>query len=739
MSSNLMPRQDILQIHKTDKWYKQHLDFAESLLRNSDGRVSKMNRLFSGYNGKTQAQSVKYLTETYGKANRGKFIDYRVGRSKIDILHGEWLKTPLKSTIRTINESAIISKLDKYDTVLGAAYAKKDIGKLQEVGVNPMEGMDVPDPKDPEFKQKISPKDKNEIIMQRIVDAIIQELHMTEKFGANFLHGCIASRCMSKINVDKANGAIGLTVIDPRDGINFEFDNDPMLQKSFLMGHREKMPISEILTKHRLTDVQRNKLEQIRDNPDDYIGRSEYGNSYYKLNGQYCCDVIHIEWIGVKPKYTKLSPKTNSQMEFDDTENGVIELDLFDRTYEENKDKHDREAKKGKYEVTTEWVKEVYCATRIGFDIDIECGPKSFVIKDQDTGEPKLSYSAVVMKAVDGDAVSVQEVIENFSSIFNVVMYQILREVNKNKGKVVIYDRAGLPRKTRVKDVLYNLANDSFLDVDSSATGNMGGKDLPPDRAIREIDLGLSSSFSYLLQFKNEIRQTLDYITGINQERTGEIAASSTATNATASLEASRTITESLFFYMQEYVEMVLTKLAETAKIVWGLYKPDKLRYILGDEDFEYIQATADIAYQSYAAFMTNGRKEQLLRRDIDDAALASLNAKELRFKDYLAVKMADSLADAKAKIDKGWDEVQRVTAMQQQSQMQADAQMQQQQLATQIKIAQENREDMQEHELEKIKAKGQADLMVATAAQKGQMILDQNKAENEQEDVLFK
>ena len=564
------PRQDILTIKKDSFYYKKSLDFAVDLLKNSNGRINKMNRLFAGYNGKTDTESVKYLEATYGKKNRGKYIDYRVGRSKIDILHGEWLKTPLRSTIRTINQDAIISKLDKYDQVLGAAHVRKDIGKLQEVGVNPMEGMDIPDPKDPEFKQKISPKDKNEIIMQRIVDALIQEAHMTEKFGSNFLQGLISSRCMSKINVDKDFGSIDLKVIDPRDGVYFEFDNDPLMKKSFLMGHREKMPINEVLTKFKLTDSQRQRLDHIRNNPDDYIGNQSFGGAYYKEGGQFCCDVTHIEWIGVKPKYTKLSPKTNSQMEFDDTENGIIELDLFDRTYEEKKDKYDREVKKGQYEIRTEWVEEVYEATRIGFDIDVNCGPCSFVMKDQDTGKPRLSYSAVVMKAVDGDAVSVQEVIENFSSIFNVTMYQILREVNKNKGKVIVYDRAGQPRKTRVKDVLYNLHNDSFLDFNSSAAGNMGGKDIPPDRVIREIDLGLSSSFSYLLQFKNEIKQTIDYITGINQERTGDIAASSTATNANASLEASRTITESLFFYMQEYVEMVLTKMAETAKIVWG-------------------------------------------------------------------------------------------------------------------------------------------------------------------------
>src|SRR3989304_9407584 len=144
------PDQTILEKDKDSQWYGQHLDFAEELLKNTDFRISKMDRMYNGYNGKTPPKSVKYLTETYGFKNKNKFIDYRAGRTKIDILHGEFLKIPLNSTVRTINSDATVKKLEQYDFNLGAAHAREAINTLRTVGVDPLEGMEPEDPKDPD-------------------------------------------------------------------------------------------------------------------------------------------------------------------------------------------------------------------------------------------------------------------------------------------------------------------------------------------------------------------------------------------------------------------------------------------------------------------------------------------------------------------------------------------------------------------------------------------------------------
>lgn len=736
--SKTFPRQDIEESKKTKTlFYKPILDFADDLAKNSDFRVTKMNRMYQGYNGKTDEKSVKWLTETYGAKNKNKYIDYRFGKTKIDILHGEFLKIPLKSTVRTINSEAVVKKLEQYDLNLGAAYAKSDIQKLQEQGVDPLEGMPIEDPKDPNFKTKIKPKDRYEIIMQRIINSLVEELDMVEKIGSNFLDAEITSRMASQITVDEKNGSIDFEPFDPRDGIWFEFDKDPFMKKSFLRGRRRIMSINEVLTKIELTDNERAKVEEIRNNFETYRSNSDYGGKYSIKNGEYCLEVLHIEWDGLKRVYTKQSPKTKSQMEFSDPEDGFLDISVSADTYEEHKSSIDKKAKKNGQNIITEFTEEIYEATRIGHILDVNCRLKPFVMKDEDTGKPISSYTMCVVRAVDGDAISLQEIQENISSLANVTMYQIRRELGKMKGKVLGYDRGMLTKGSSVKKVLFRMLNDSIFDYSSAGITNMAGKDMQIRQMLQEYDLGLSTSFPQLLDLLKQLLAILDIQTGINQERVGNIQSSSTVTNAMQAIEASRTITEALFFYTHRYTEEVLMKLAETAKIVWGLHKPDKLRTILGDDDFEYIQATEDLADQKYAVFLTNGRRESELMQRIERHAEAYANAKELRFPDLVQVLMSDSLAQIKNVALSGWETVQRVREAEMNKQLVAERENNKLTSETNIEIARENREDTQAHDLDKIAAEGQKELMLEVARGKNAMVNESHKAEVNQKSNL--
>jgi hypothetical protein len=720
MASKNWPRQDVKEIEKTENWFRMHLDFVEDLVRNTDSKVQKWNRNYAEYNGLISPKSTKYLTETYGKKNRGNYIDYRVGKNKIDILHGEWLQTPLKSTVKTINSKAVVNKLRVKHINLGAAYMKKDLVKLAENGIDPMEGAPIQDPKDPEFEQKITPKDKNEIIMQRIIDTCIDEMKLVQEFGRNFVDGCITGHAGIKINVNEDTGDIWTETIDPRDGIFIEFDNDPLMKKSFVFGSRRKLPINEILMKYKLSDKQRSVLDGMRDRYEQYLNNDLYRGKYSMHKGQFAVEVLHLEWMGVRPKYTKKSPLTNSQKEFAPIENEVVELPLQETAYERNMEQY----KKRGEEVTVEWEEVLYEATRIGHELNINMRPKPFMMRDEDSGKPMFSYVFVGVKSVDGECVSLQEVIEPFSNIHNIVMYQSLREISKMKGKSIAYDRAGLPKGKKVKDVLYNLLNDSFIDYSSSGQANMGGRDLPFERVFKEIDLGLSNSFQQLLAFKNDNLAMMDRVTGINEYREGNIAASATATNAAASQAASRTITESLFFYMHAFVEEALTRLAETAKLAWGLHKPEKLRFILGDEDFEYLKASMDIANQSYGVSLVNGRREQMLKQKIEAYAESYANKGEMRFVDLIDVQMSDTLADARKAALEGWDKVEKMKQMSLNKQLAADQENSARQSETAIQLSRENREDVQMHELQKIREKGKVDLIVKSADAKNQAAL---------------
>lgn len=729
----IFPRQDILETQKTPKWYGENLDYAEHLLQNSRSMVQEMNLCYDSYVGKTEAESIKYLISTYGMKNRGKYVPYRLSKTKLDVLVGEWLQMPLNSTVKTVNSEAVTAKMQKYELMLGAMNAKPEIDKLKSVGVDVMEGMEVPDKNDPSAWEKMSFKDKNESIMQIMLKEMIPELGIQEKGSSNVQDCTIASRCYSRLEVNEVSGEMEFRPIDPRDRICIEFERDPFLEKSFIMGAVQKVPINKILTTYRLTEVQRNKLDMIRQSPQNYVSDAQYRGRYSYQNGEFCADVIHIEWKGVRPKYSKITPKTKAQMEFDgevDSYNTV----MSPKDYEENKDSYNKDISKGKIkEIVTEWEEDMYTATRIGHDIDIECKRKPFIMRDEDTGKILgFSYVGLVFNKVDGAAVSLKQICEPFDNVFDILMFQILKEINKAKGKVIVYDRAGLPKKTKVKNVLYNALNDSFIDYDSSAAGNMSGKDLSINNIFKEIDLGVSNSFPYLLQMKNEIVGMLDLITGITGARQGQIKASATVANSMQNLESSRTITEPMFYYLTKYFERVLMNVVETGKLVWGLYQPNKARMVLGDEKYKFLQITKDIAFASYRTELVNPRWEQAIKDRMRNYLEFSLNSKELRAQDGLDFEMAETLADANAKLRKAWDDISKMRQESTDKQMQMQSQTADKQMQTQIQLNREQREDVQTDEKDNIILKAKMDMQRDDNKNKGKLIVDQNSYDQE-------
>src|ERR1019366_7347754 len=193
--------------------------------------------------------------------------------------------------------------------------------------------------------------------------------------------------------------------------------------------------------------------------------------------------------------------------------------------------------------IATTWQETLYECLLIGHDIRPEKYQRKarFIARDEDTGKILgFSYNGMVFNKVDGKTVSLKEICDPFDNAFDILMYQLLKEINKMKGKVIVYDRAGLPKKQTVKNVLYHASNDSFIDYDSSAAGNMAGKDLSINQIFKEIDLGISGSASTLVQIKNDIVNMLSELTGINPARQGEAPASTTVTNNMQNLESSR-------------------------------------------------------------------------------------------------------------------------------------------------------------------------------------------------------
>ena len=248
----------------------------------------------------------------------------------------------------------------------------------------------------------------------------------------------------------------------------------------------------------------------------------------------------------------------------------------------------------------------------------------------------------------------------------------------------------------------------------------------------KEIDLGLSQSFEYLLVMKNDILNTLNQITGINENREGQIAASSTATNANSAIAASRTITEPLFFGMQGYVKRLMKSIIDSTKVSWAFYKLDKGEQILGVDRLRFLQVTKDIGYKDYDAHVDDGGEYLRLRQEMDSLMAFDLQSGNLRSEDVLKVKLSKTTAQMKNTLEEAWMRLEQVAMEQKQMDIQNQQAMQQQQIQANVEMAQADREDRQVNEKENINLKTEGQVVVENVKAKNKMFENQHKAQNE-------
>jgi len=249
--------------------------------------------------------------------------------------------------------------------------------------------------------------------------------------------------------------------IDPRDAIYEEIDGDTFLEKSPIMGCRQWMSIHDVMRRYNFDTTQLEMLKDIANNPQSYANASN-NRIRYSPNGGLVVEVIHIEWKSVTASYFKKMPKTVTQLAFDPSEK-FIYTEIDAKTYEDNKEWHDAQVQKGKYEIEVRYAEDLWEATRIGGmeKLDVNMRRSYFIMRSVDEPGKVLSssYTGFLCGTVDGKRISLMNEMENWSNIFDIVMYQILKDINKHKGTILGFNTAALGAKNTVKKINYDIVN----------------------------------------------------------------------------------------------------------------------------------------------------------------------------------------------------------------------------------------------------------------------------------------
>lgn len=671
------------------KWAKNWID-AIVEYDNSIEMVTRRRSIqknFDTFNGIHESRGKKFITQAYGNALSTDYVPFHMARTKERLLFGEFLDIGLKSTVESINPDSIAENLKQRNFISELMEAKPYIDAVRKTtGLNVLNGMQIPEQGSPEAEIALKPKRRNEIIMQRIIDKKIEEDQLRMKLYQDFQNLVITSECHGTVETD-SNGVDTYYTENPKFMIFQESPGDPFIQRTPFDGKKRLLFKHEIFTMFpNLGEKDREKIKN--------MGSSEGGpqdNQYYeKIDGQTAIWCYYCQWKSNRPVYVKeKQTKKYSTPSYYNIEPEV---------YEKYQNGFDKRVAAGEFKMNVYYKEDVWEGWRIGNNVYYGIQRQEKQIQKVVNGKARAFTSFVhcTYGTIDGKRISLEELIYELGEVHDLIMHIIKREIKKVKGKTYTYDERFLPPGSSFLSVVYDSVEHGVIRFNSAIDGIPEDKVIQVANFIQSVDLGLPQSFGVMLELKREIEQTIDKITGINEEREGYSKASATATGARQNIDASRSITKDLFFMHQIYGSLVITKLVDRVKLN-RKYLESKKGIFLDDDDVSFLRTIEDLSMDDFAAYLTDGRSYQEIKDFAMQLFPQEINAQQLRTKDVIRFRASQSLAEGLEVLDKAWGELDKIRqdALQQKS----DSEAQDRKLKYQV--AKEDREDWQAHEKE--------------------------------------
>ena len=685
---NNFPDINIPESKKKDEFIKDYIDAVVDYYKNtlSENR-SKFQKIYNSYNGVSPSIAKNYIEKAYGKSTSTPIIRYRLGRTKIKLLLGEMLDFKFDRDVEATNPEAVTKKLAHIPVLLGAMQVKEDLQAVGKAfGFNILDGLEIPEANDPDLFNKLSPKQQAESFMQAILDEKLEEDELVRKAYEFFTFLILVSQCHAVVDTDKAE-VDRIRVIPPENAIYMEVEGDPYAEESPFNGERMFMYEHQILAKFpKISATDKEKLK-------DMVSLENSG--IQTIGGQPLYPVYYVEFTSPRPFYTKTSYPKDSDVPY--------ETNIDAEYYEKNEKKIQKDVNKMLYTVSVQWGEQIHKGYRIGDGGDpiyLELGRKQNVIQTKGSGKKyfaKSDYTHLLFGTIGNTRVSIQELIYNLDEVYDIIMWQILRELKKIKGQVFVYDESLVPSGMDMSGVLYDVVEHGVLKINSAEEGNLYGREVEnAANVIKELNLGVSDSLKELINMKLAIEQTVDRITGINEDREGQGKASITATGAMQNIEASRNITKDAFFFINEFMEKILTKLCEKVKLNKEYISRTSTYIKYGDNLIDLGNLIDELYFSEFGVYLSDGKKIQEIKERIRQYFPVEINSGALRTKDVIRFEMAKDLNMGLKVLDDAWEQVQQMQTMSIQQKAKSD----EAKIAQGIQIAREDREDKQAHDI---------------------------------------
>jgi len=261
------------------------------------------------------------------------------------------------------------------------------------------------------------------------------------------------------------------------------------------------------------------------------------------------------------------------------------------------------------------WVNQWYKGVKIGDDI-YHVSPLEI-----------LDYCpiiGVIHEIKNTISVSLVDLMKPWQTLYNVCMNQVYRYLEKEKGKVLFFNKRfipllkGIDYKNSEEIWLKKMEEEGICFIDDSPENTKGGSSF---NQFTVQDMSMSDVINARMNLALMCRAECWKLVGLNEQRLGQIQASQTATGTNTAVAQSYAQTEP-YFVQQEYVEnQLLQAVIDVAQYIECKKPKSTVSYIdsEGGNMFCQVQTQNDLKNRDIKLFITSRESDQRFNNKLDE------------------------------------------------------------------------------------------------------------------------
>ncbi len=329
-------------------------------------------------------------------------------------------------------------------------------------------------------------------------------------------------------------------------------------------------------------------------------------------------------------------------------EDGEAQYDYVDENYKAKKDLGE--------ELEETWVNEWLEATKIGDDIYVGMKPiaysgKSLVNKSK--GTPPFIGS--VNSTNDSRVQSLSDIMKPLTYSYDIAYYKRELEIATYKGNFAAINASMIPAGWKPAEwIRYITVNKfGFLDpTNEILKGPSQGKSAGAYNTLTatNVQIGDPNAIQMYTNILVDIENTLGKLAGVSGAREGQIQNREAVGNVEREVAQTSHITEKWFAVDSNFRKRAMTKFLDCAKYAYKK-NPKRAQYLMDDMGMVMIDYFDEFAASEMDIFVGNSTEDTALYQQIKSLSQAAIQNGQAKIEDLIAISTSESVQETSRKL----------------------------------------------------------------------------------------